>query len=326
MNFKNNLILIDTSWMVHRSFYAFKDLSVTLRDGSVLRSGHLYGVMRGLRQISQAYPNSTIMFCLDGSSNYGKSLDPEYKATRHAKDPNAWNPFDDLGVLVNMILSYPMTSVAFHKDLEADDVISYYTHGLKELFDSTIIYSADNDMLQLLCDDVVISNSFADGQFCTTGLGEYFNDPKWYDKYLCTKIEALPLFRALVGDSSDNLCGFPRLRKKLAKEWAEEYLDVTALAEDVLRRPGKFPNGFIDFLPKLKTNYQIMRLPTPDDLKVRECIPHVFEERTDAFALFNLYKMRSLTPDILPSVDVDDKIEESWKAIRDSVNAQWRRG
>lgn len=327
---KTNLILIDASWLIHRSFHTFKDLSVTLRDGSVLRSGHLYGVMRGLRQISQAYPNSLIIFCLDGNPTHGKTLDPEYKANR-IKHEGVWTPFDDLGVLITMILSYPNTKIAFHKDLEADEIISYFARLSPRAFEDIYIYSADNDMLQLLGDGVVVSRAFADGQFVTTDEAEYLNDPKWFDKFLSTKIEALPLFRALVGDGSDNLNGFPRLRKKLAKEWAEEYLTADALAEDALRRPGKFPNGFIDFLPKLKTNYEIMRLPTPDDLVARNCSSQIIDKRIfdkseGVYELFNLYKMRSLTPNILPSVDVTDELEAEWKAVRDAVNAQWQRG
>lgn len=319
-------ILIDTSWLVHRSSFAFKDLSVTLRDNSVLRSGHLYGVMKDLRRIMQAYPQAMVIFCLDGNSTHGKTLDPNYKANR-VKAEGAWNPFDDLGVLVNMISSYSRTKIAFHKDLEADDIISYFVYTLSGA-GNVCIYSADNDMLQLLGDGVVVSRSFADGSFVKTDMGEYLNDPKWYDKYVCTKIEALPLFRALIGDSSDNLSGFPRLKKKLAKEWAEEYLTASALVEDALRRPGKFPANFIDFLPKLRTNYEIMRLPTPDDLIARHCVPHMIGEEgdeKDAFELFNLYKMRSLTQNILSSIDVDDEVEAKWKAVRDVVNAEWRK-
>lgn len=325
MNTQHNLILIDGSWLIHRSFHAFRNLSVKLRSGSVASTGHLYGVMKALRQITNAYPVSDIIFCLDGDSTHGKTLDPEYKAHRGHGD--SWSPFDDLGVLINMILSYPHTQIAFHKDLEADEIISYYVRlndGKYGNGVSIYIHSMDNDMLQLLGDGVFIAKSFADGRFVTTDEDEYLNDPKYFDKFASTKIEALPLFRALTGDPSDNLAGFPRLRRKQAKEWAEEYLTATALADDAVRRPGKFPDGFIEFLPKLKTNFEIMRLPTPSDLSARGQLPRLFGDRTNSDALFNLYQMRSMTPNIIPLVEVTDDIEREWIALRDSLNAQWK--
>lgn len=322
-----DLILIDTSWLLLRSNYAFKNLHVELKNGDVLPSGHLYGVVKTLRQIRMAYPESKIVFCLDGHASRGKELDPAYKANR---ERGGYDPFTDLGVLVNMVLTYPNTSVMYHKQLEADELISsvVYWARTSRLYDNVYIFSADNDMLQLLGEKTYFANAFVKGAFSVVDEKAYYNDEKWFKKFLCTNIKALPLFRALVGDASDNLSGFPRLRKKKAKEWAEEYLTAQALADDFKRRPGKFPDNFGEFIPKLLTNFTIMKLPTKSDLAGRGLTPNIYPSadfsKVNAYEMFKLYRMKSLTDHILSNVEVSDAYESELLALRDEINSNWK--
>lgn len=156
-----NLILIDTSWVVHRMWYAHQDLQVTLHNGEVLKSGHLYGVCRLLESLTSKYPAADIVCCLDGVAKHGKSLSDDYKANRTASV--ARTAFDDLGVIVECAVAFPRVRVAFHRSLEADEVISYLARAWGENYEQVIVYSADCDMLQLMSDgNVVIAKEFED--------------------------------------------------------------------------------------------------------------------------------------------------------------------
>lgn len=321
---KKELILIDASWVIHRMWYVHSNLSVTLKNGVELKSGHVYGFARLLKTLTTSYPEADIIVCLDGNATHGKELNADYKGNReHGVVKTA---FDDLGVLVECAVAFKNTKVAFHKHLEADELISYFCYEHKLDYDAIIIYSADGDMVQLLDGNVFIAKEFERGFLKLVDQSIYLTDPKYVNKFLACSITALPLYRAIVGDSSDNLSGFPRIRKKLARDLAEKYVEAKVLAEAVEENEAEFPVGFKDFLPTLKSNYEIMKLPTPYELTVRGTLPNIFDKDEGdietAKALFSLYRIKSTSP--VETFEISPDVEESYLILRDSVNAVWK--
>lgn len=319
----NDLILIDFSWVVHRMWWAHKDLQVTLHNGQVLKSGHLYGLCRLLKSLTAKYPLADIVLCLDGVAKHGKSLSSDYKANRTVTDVTT--AFSDLGVLIECALSFKEVSVAFHRDLEADEVIAFYARKFKLLYKNIVVYSADCDMLQLLAEDnVYISKEFnTDGTLKLVGVSEYLIDQKYLDKFVGVPIEELPLYRAMIGDSSDNLAGFPRLRKKVAKQIVKKYPSIEAIEENITDKI--FPVDFANFLPKLKTNYNIMKLPSCEEIVSRGVVPRIHSHQGDdwkARAMFSLYRIRSVSPMETHLVDADAEVEHL--AVREEINSNWR--
>lgn len=323
---KKELILIDASWVIHRMWYVHQDLQVTLLNGQVLKSGHLYGCARLLKSLNTKYPEADILFCLDGVAVHGKQLNPEYKANRSAGEVRT--AFDDLGVICECALMFDRTRVAFHRLLEADEVISYFVHACKDAYESIIVYSADGDMLQLLSvgDNIRISKEFnKDGTLKLVNVQEYETDEKYYDKFLACRVDALSRYRAMVGDGSDNLAGFPRIRKKVAKTLAEKYDSVDALAAGCLAGDADFPKNFEQFLPTFRTNYEIMNLPTVGELEERGTVPHVVEKEDGddtAKWLFSLYRIKSVSP--VGTFAMTEFDEDMALGVRSEVNANWR--
>lgn len=319
------LILIDASWVIHRMWYVHQDLSVTLHCGEVLKSGHLYGVARLLKSLNEKYPEADIIFCLDGVAKHGKDLNPEYKANRG--ESAVRTAFDDLGVLVECAVAFDRTKVAFHRALEADEVISYFVHLLHNDYEKVIVYSADGDMLQLLAvgDNVFVAKEFErSGKLKLVDVQTYETDQKYVDKFAGVAVGVLPIYRAMVGDGSDNLSGFPRIRKKLAKQLAEKYPTPQALIEGCESGDELFPKGFEGFLGKFKNNYDIMKLPSDLDLIGRHEIPHEYyrEGSNQAPMMFSLYRIRSASP--VETVEVVAEDEGVFLALRDAMNDNWR--
>ena len=321
---KKELILIDASWVIHRMWHVHQDLSVTLSDGTVLKSGHIYGVCRLLKSLNTKHPEADIIFCLDGVAMHGKSLSADYKANRSHGE--VYTAFDDLGVIVECAVAFDNTVVSFHRALEADEVMSYLVSVHKSDYESIIIYSADGDMLQLLDEGVYVAKEFnGNGTLKLVDVNTYYTDPKYVDKFLGCRIDALPIYRAMVGDSSDNLAGFPRLRKKVAKEIAEKYVSVeSVVCGATVDNDTLFPKDFVSFLPTLNTNYKIMKLPTEADLVCRGTLPIVYEKDKDdeARCLFSLYRIRSVSP--VGTVVVDADSESEYLNVREIVNDNWR--
>lgn len=321
-----DLILVDFSWVVHRMWWAHKDLSVVLADGTELKSGHVFGVARLLKTLTEKYPSADIVLCLDGSPKHGKALSADYKANR---SPNsAGTAFEDLGVLLTCAMAFPRVTAAFHRDLEADEVISYMAQFYCKHCSRVIIYSADCDMLQLLAcaDNIFIAKEFdkKSGELLLVDKEAYLSDSHYLDKFVGCDISVLPLYRAMVGDSSDNLAGFPRLRKKLAKELAESYRTEDALVRGCHNGDVRFPTMFKDFLPKLHINYEIMKLPTVQKLEDACCPPRVVggESNSEALLMYSLYRIRSVAP--METLNLAAWEEREAMRVRGVLNDNWK--
>ena len=129
----------------------------------------------------------------------------------------------------------------------------------------------------------------------------------------------------MVGDGSDNLAGFPRIRKKVAKTLAEKYDSVDALAAGCLAGDADFPKNFEQFLPTFRTNYAIMNLPTVGELEERGTVPHVVEKEVGddtAKWLFSLYRIKSVSP--VGTFAMTEFDEDMALGARSEVNANWR--
>lgn len=320
-----DLILVDTSWVIHRSWHVHQDLCVHLKDQTELKSGHLFGIARLLRSLTSKY-DAQVILCLDGVAKHGKSLNVDYKANRGFSSVRT--AFDDLGVIVECSLAFPNTAVAYNRSLEADEIISYLVHTNKDKYERIIIYSADGDMLQLLSvgDNVFIAKEFSrDGTLVLVDKNYYMTNEKYLDKFCGVAVEALPRYRAMVGDSSDNLGGFPRMRKRVAKEIAEKYPTTDAIAQGCLSGDPLFPVGFDKFLGKLVLNHEIMKLPTPKELIVRGDVPKIYAQSENpgiAVPLFSLYRIRSASP--VQTYELDEQGESHAMKLRDELNMNWR--
>lgn len=322
-----DLILVDTSWVIHRSWHVHQDLSTHLKNGTELKTGHVYGVVRLLKSLTTKYPDATIVLCLDGVAEHGKSLSADYKANRsHGSVTTA---FEDLGVIVNCALAFKNTYVAYNRHLEADEIMSYLVYKNRDTCDRIIVYSADGDMLQLLAAgrNIFIAKEFNhDGELVLVDEQFYLTNPKYLDKFCGVDPKALPRYRAIIGDSSDNLGGFPRMRKKVAKEIAEKYRTTDEIAKGCLDGDPLFPEGFDKFLGKLVVNHEIMKLPTSDELTERGDVPHLFNysegNQEIAKYLYSLYKIRTATP--VQFIELDADGEDIAMKMREAVNYDWR--
>ena len=319
---KKELILVDASWVIHRMGHVHRDLGVNLFNGDKLSTGHLFGVARLLKSLNRGYPEADIIFCLDGVATHGKGLNPDYKANRVKS--SSFTAIDDLGVLVECAVAFKNTKVAFHRDLEADEIISYYASLHKGEYEMIIVYSADQDMLQLIGGNVFVAKEFENGLLKLVDETVYYSDEQYLGKFYGCQIGALTLYRAMVGDSSDNLKGVPRIRKRVAQALAEGYGSVDRLCGACENGSQDFPEGFRDVLPTIRTNYEIMKLPNSEMLKTRGTVPilYALEDLSLAEAMFSLYRIKSSSP--VSVVDVDSNLEAHYLGVRKVLNESWK--
>lgn len=150
---------------------------------------------------------------------------PEYKAER--------NKDEDREQAVRESLYYTRDKFFcwFHPDYEADDLIATLVHNLGNV--PLVVHSSDSDMLALLAEGIrlqIITSTSVRDQI------RVHNRDTVAQKYgiNCSQFYQ---YRALVGDSSDNLPGVHGLGKKTALQILEQFptVDLAVAAGDDLK-------------------------------------------------------------------------------------------
>lgn len=296
-----DLLLVDVMNHLHRFLWANQDLSVTIND-EIVSTGHLYGMTRFVSMLKERFPDCSIVLCLDGYDSERREINPEYKANRD----HTLNLYEQIDDLVEMCSLLDGVYSCYCKDCEADDIInsiSFIVYNLckkAKVRKSIWILSNDKDMYQLVRDDtdnpIRIIRKFGTGA-------------KWYDdadivdesKVRETFNDVNPInlvkFRAITGDSSDNLKGYYRFRKKDASVIAESY-DYSLENHSLVLKEGIVPDikikkslvkimNEIDIFDK---NYRIMKMKQIDfDLK-----EHDFSNKDELYKVLDKISLYDL--------------------------------
>ena len=173
-------------------------------------SGFLLSVGHAIKSINPT--RVVVVFDEKDGSAKRKALYPEYKANRKFKIrlnraetvDKEDNQLQQLIRLIEYLEILPM-SVIVSDGVEADDVIAYIGEDyLKERNSQVFIMSSDKDFLQLVDERIHI--------WSPTKKQLYYTDDVYNQYGIMPKNFAL--FRALIGDDSDNIPGVPGLGAK----------------------------------------------------------------------------------------------------------------
>ena len=160
--------------------------------------------------------------------------------------------------------------------VEADDVISYIKNSPMFSEWQKVIVSADKDFIQLLDDKTILHRPIQK---------EYLNKNNVVEKFGIHPSN-FALARAIVGDSSDNLPGVPRVgmetvskRFSFLKEERVYYLsDVIAECEKPENKQKVYTN-ILENEELIENNYDIMQLSSPMlSIQAKQGIDDTFEQ------------------------------------------------
>lgn len=209
----NTTLLVDGNNIAYRSFHK---LSLSTPGGADV--GVVYGFLKSLQKYCNRFKPSRIIVCWDGGiPEYRRQYVPSYKANR-VKDESFETVFSQMDLLHNSFL--PVCGVLSVKriGIEADDLMYHAASCLKN--DECIIISSDKDMYQALrMDNVSVYNPNTDTLVDVEQIEEEYGIP----------IIDYVSFRALVGDSSDNISGAVGIGTVTAKKLFAEFNTVTAM-------------------------------------------------------------------------------------------------
>ena len=203
---EDNLIVIDGSSYLYRAFYALPNL----KTSTGLSSGAIHGFANMLNRIINEYDPKYLLMVFDAKGkNFRHEIYEKYKANRNAM-PSELS--EQTSAIIDLVKAYGI-KVIQKKGVEADDVIASVTKQLKVTNSKIIISSGDKDLAQLVNDHVILMNSFDSKLLDYDGVIKKFGvKPSQIFDYLC-----------LVGDTSDNIPGVPKVGPKTAVTLLEKY-------------------------------------------------------------------------------------------------------
>ena len=227
-------ILVDGSSYLYRAFHALPPLATSRGEPT----GAVYGVINMLRSLLTEYRPQYLAVVFDArGKTFRDDLFVEYKANRPPMPDELAAQIEPLHALVRA-LGLPLLQIP---GVEADDVIGTLARRAAAEGIETLISTGDKDMAQLVGPHVTLVNTMSRSVLDREGVMEKFGVPP----------ERIVDLLALMGDSSDNIPGIPKVGPKTAAKWLNDYGSLDALlarAEEIKGKVGESLRANLDTL------------------------------------------------------------------------------
>lgn len=237
---KPPLILVDGSSYLFRAFHALPPLT----NSKGQPTGAVYGVINMLNKLLEEYKPEHIAVVFDAKGKtFRNDLYEEYKAHRPPMPDDLRSQIEPLYELVEA-LGYPMIIVP---GVEADDVIGTYARQATEQKIDTLISTGDKDLAQLVNEHVTLINTMNNVVLDEAGVMEKFEVPP----------AAIIDYLALMGDTSDNIPGVPKVGPKTAAKWLKQYQTLDNLVAHADEIKGKVGDSLRENLEQLPLSREL---------------------------------------------------------------------
>src|SRR5581483_7799144 len=275
------LVLIDGYSLIFRAFYGTKFLSTS--DGRPTNA--LFGFVSMLFQLIERDKPECIVVALDPPGKTFRAEEFEdYKAHRTEAPHELIQQFPMSRELIDA-LGIPVIEIERY---EADDVIGTLSLDAEKHGYETIIVTGDLDSLQLVDDHVKVMTT-------RQGVSDVviYDTAAVHERYGFGP-EFVPDYKALVGDTSDNIPGVPGIGAKTAAKLINQFGHVENMIQNIDQMDPKIRAKFEPFteqIPASKRLATIVRdLPVSFEYKPFKMSPQQLEA---AKALFQSLEFRS---------------------------------
>ena len=261
LHLNSRVLLIDSMNTFLRSFAMIPAINP---QGNHI--GGLVGFLKSLGYVIKLIRPTRVILVFDGQGNITnrRNTYADYKANREIKRITNYKVFSTLEEesdsiatqmlrLLDYLKSLPV-NISIIDKIEADDTIAYLSQKLK---DDVIIYSADQDFLQLVNDRITVYSPIKK---------KFYKPNDVYEQYGMHPYNFITM-KCLMGDKSDNLPGVKGLGpKKLMKYFPEiagekrfTLQEAYQKATDKVEEHGIYGNVHL-FKSQLEINYELMSL------------------------------------------------------------------
>ena len=286
-----SLVLIDGSSYLYRAFHALPPLSNSRGEPT----GAVYGVLNMINKLVREQAGSHVAVVFDApGKTFRDELFAAYKANRPPMP-------DELRAQVQPLLDavtamgLPLLRI---EGVEADDVIGTLCRQAREQGLQVVVSTGDKDMAQLVTDGVSLVNTMTGKWLDREGVKEKFDVfPEQIIDYL-----------ALVGDTSDNIPGVPKVGPKTAAKWLNEYGSVDNIIQNAAEIGGKVGESLRDHIEQLKLSRQLATIHQELDLPLRlEDLEPATGDRDKLRDLYERLELRQLLRQLEEAADTNDE-------------------
>ena len=247
---KQKLLLIDGNSILNRAFFALPFLS----DNQGRNVNAVYGFLNIFLKCIQDYTPDKVVVAFDmRGHNFRKDLYIEYKANRKGMP-------DDLAAqmpVLEEILNLMKVAVVKKAGVEADDIIG----TISSHFDGeSIIISGDRDMLQLVSDNVTVL-------LTKRGVTEVETvNPAYLQEVYHLTPKQIIEYKALRGDTSDNIPGVKGVGEKTAMQLLEKYGDIDNIYANIDQQKGALKDKLVNDKEMAFVSRQLATIVTNADI------------------------------------------------------------
>ncbi|MFK7740225.1 MAG: DNA polymerase I [Planctomycetota bacterium] len=301
------LFLIDGTALAYRSFFAFQGSG---RSPLTNATGHptaaTYGFCMTLRALIEREQPDAMAIAFDGprSDLLRTKIYPEYKSTRTKMPDEMAVQLDDIQEAVKGF-QVPVVSSEEH---EADDVIGTLAVRARDAGMEVFIVTGDKDFLQIVDDRIKLWNLRS-----STSKPEIFDGDACVDKWGLPPTAIVDML-ALMGDSSDNVPGVPKVGKKTAVDLLQEFGSLDGIYErlDDVKKPS--------IQKSLRENRELallsqqlvtLQLDLPLDIEVQD-IPPADPDADVLRPLFQRLEFKNLIKDLASKRAPQEDVEQHY--------------
>jgi len=205
------LLIVDSNALFHRSRSALTRAMGEMSTTNGIPTTGTYGFLNALFSVIEQYNFDSVIPVYDRGNNWRKKEDSEYKADR---EKSSMAHYADMNLLVEDVLPALGFNPCGVEGFEADDVIATISRK-SPAYGEIYILTCDKDLLQLVNNrvKVILFNSAKKMTVVDIdGVLDIFNVYPSEVKY----------FKALAGDSSDNIAGIKGIGPKTAAKIIHE--------------------------------------------------------------------------------------------------------
>ncbi|MBT3202881.1 MAG: DNA polymerase I [Gammaproteobacteria bacterium] len=231
---RKKLVLVDGSSYLFRAFHGLPPL---ISNGHP--TGAIYGVLNMLRKLILDENPDLIGVIFDAKGKtFRNDIYTEYKANRPPMPDDLRMQIEPLHEIIKA-QGLPLVIV---DKVEADDVIGTLAKQAAEQGFQVLVSTGDKDMAQLVNEHVTLINT----------MNNVLMDEDMVLEKFQVKPDQIIDYLALMGDTSDNIPGVPKVGPKTASKWLNEYdslQNVMDNAENFKGKVGENLRASLDFLP-----------------------------------------------------------------------------
>jgi len=264
--------LIDGSSYLYRAFYVPQLKRMQTSSGQP--TGAVFGIINMIKSLIADYPDSNIVTIFDAKGkNFRHELYSDYKANRPPMPDELRSQVDYVHRSIKA-MGLPLVAMP---EVEADDVIGTYAKQASDAGQTVLVASGDKDLAQIVNANVNLIDTMKKVVMDEAGVVEKFG----------VRPDQIIDYLALMGDTSDNVPGVPKVGPKTAVKWLLEYETLNGIVENADAIGGKVGENLREFIPQLPLSKDLVTIRC--ELPVEPVLADLKQVDQDKDTLIEIY-------------------------------------